>query len=613
MWGSHEGSATHRKSARVTFDHAGAVLHAAFVRAFAFTLLTVLAATPALAGPAPRRPAVMVLYFDNQTNHPEYDVLKKGLADMMVTDLVASDVVDVVEREKLDAVLGELALQHTKAFDRPTAQKLGKLVGATHAVSGVILDVKDTLRLEVRVIELGTGMSRASARVEGPRDDLFVLQEKLAALLLDAMNVKLGTAPPVKSARDVDTLLSYSQAVDAADHGDFVGASARIAELLQRAPTFELGQDFKLALQKRMAAAGSARAQGQEQTRAALERHAADVLASAAAPIVSMADLQAARHLTYRVVHAQCLALGLESVLTPRPVRNVPRGGTERVLRFADAYVQDLLALEAELAAWRGPFRWLPDPGDRAALQALGLDAPDTSWLQNLPGVPRRAIGAALLTGRFELGGVGFAMRPTPAELDARRLDDGVKALDQAAGLLARAPAKFAPQELVAETLFWKVQGLLLAGRRQDAAKLAQSLLERFPQSRLYADIEARLKDALDLSPDALGRAEAERALAKAVSSCDAQKVPAALDAVLATRFAEAGLWGVTPLVDEVEKACGRRPAFAKGLGQTLALAAGYAERHGDCVLFDEYLGRLGAVAAGDVAAVRAQHPGCAR
>lgn len=579
----------------------------------ALTLAAVLLAAPALAGSAPARPAVMVLYFDNQTNQPEYDVLKKGLADMMVTDLIASDVVDVVEREKLEAVLGELKLQRTKAFDPATVQKMGKLLGATHAVTGTILEAKDTLRLDVRVVELKSGVGRASAKVEGPRDDLFVLQEKLAALLLDAMNVKLGTAPQVKSARDVDTLLSYSKAVDAADQGDLVGASARIAELLQRSPMFELGQDFKLALQKRLAAAGSARAQGREQTRAALEQRAAAVLASARGPIVSMPDLQAARHLTYRVVHAQCLALGLKSVLTPRPVHNVPLGGAERALRFVDAYVQDLVALEAELAAWRGPFRWLPDPGDKAALQALGLDAPDTSWLQNLPGVPRRAIGAALLAGRFELGGAAFAMRPTPGELDARRLDNGATALDQAAGLLARAPAKYGPDELVAETLFLKARGLLLAGRRQDSAKLAQSLLERYPQSRLYGDLEAHVKEALDLSPGAVARVEAERALAKAVSACDPQKAPAALDAVLGPRFADAGLWGVTPLVDEVEKACGRRPAFAPGLAEVLALGAGYAEQHGDCALFDAYLRRLTAAAPDRVAAVRAKHPGCVR
>ena len=47
----------------------------------ALPLATVLAAAPL---------NVAVLYFDNDTGRAEYDVLKKGLADMIVTDLSAS-------------------------------------------------------------------------------------------------------------------------------------------------------------------------------------------------------------------------------------------------------------------------------------------------------------------------------------------------------------------------------------------------------------------------------------------------------------------------------------------------------------------------------------------
>ncbi|MEW6431537.1 MAG: hypothetical protein AB1730_08495 [Myxococcota bacterium] len=71
------------------------------------------------------------------------------------------------------------------------------------------------------------------------------------------------------------------------------------------------------------------------------------------------------------------------------------------------------------------------------------------------------------------------------------------------------------------------------------------------------------------------------------MSPCDAKKVPAALDALLGARFADAGLWGVTPPVDEVERACGRRPTFAPGFADLLALGAGDAGPHGDCALFD--------------------------
>lgn len=572
-----------------------------------------LLAASSLAWAAPARPVVMVTYFDNQSGRPEYDVLKKGFADMLVTDLVAADAVDVVERERLEAVLAELKLQRSKAFDPATVQKMGKLVGATHAVAGAFLEAKDTLRVEVRVIELATGLAKASAKVDGPRDDLFVLQEKLATLLLDAMAVKLGTAPPVRSARDVDTLLSYSRAVDAADQGDLAAASARIAEVLQRAPTFELGQDFKLALQKRLAAAGGTRAQALEAQRRALEENAVRVLASAPAPIVSMADLQAARHLTYRVIHAQCVALALKAALTPRPVHNVPLGGAARALGFVDAYVQDLVALEAELAAWRGPFRWLPDPQDKPRLEQLGLTAPAPEWLANIPGLPRRELGTVLLNGQVDLGGVAFVMRPTPAEFDGRRVDGAVRALDEATALLSRAPAKFRPVDLSIRARVSRGQGLLHAGRREEAVKTWQAVNEQHPASPYFADVEARIEDALELSPDAQARTDAERALAKAVSRCDPQAAPEALTRVLAARFAEAGLWGVTPLVDEVQKACGKRPAFAPGLAAALAQGAGFAERHGDCALFDDYLARLAAVAPGDVAAVRARHPGCVR
>ena len=111
--------------------------------------LVALAAAPVTA-PA-KRPVVTVLYFDNLTGLPGYDVLQKGLADMMVTDLVASEAVDVVERERFQAVVAELKLQRSRYFDPATAQQLGKAVGASHAVTGTIMAVEPAVRLSVRV------------------------------------------------------------------------------------------------------------------------------------------------------------------------------------------------------------------------------------------------------------------------------------------------------------------------------------------------------------------------------------------------------------------------------------------------------------------------------
>src|SRR5690349_11164353 len=107
-------------------------------------LLMVLCASPALAAPL----TVAVLYFDNNTALREYDVLQKGMADMLITDLMASDQLRLVEREKLDQVIGEIKLQRSKFFDAATAVKLGKIVGAGYAVTGAFTGFEPEVRID---------------------------------------------------------------------------------------------------------------------------------------------------------------------------------------------------------------------------------------------------------------------------------------------------------------------------------------------------------------------------------------------------------------------------------------------------------------------------------
>src|SRR5690349_4034733 len=96
---------------------------------------------------------VAVLYFDNNTGKPSLDVLRKGFADMMVTDLSAVQQLQVVEREKLQRLLDELKLQRSNYFDPKTIQRLGQGMGAQFAVTGSIVAVDPTLRIDVRLVE----------------------------------------------------------------------------------------------------------------------------------------------------------------------------------------------------------------------------------------------------------------------------------------------------------------------------------------------------------------------------------------------------------------------------------------------------------------------------
>ncbi len=134
---------------------------------------------------------VAVLYFDNNTGRPEYDVLRKGLADMLVTDLAAVPALQVVERDRLESVLAEQKLQRSKAFDAKTAVKLGRLVGASHAVTGAIAAVEPQLRFDIRLVNVQTGAVVAGGQVTGAKDDVFGSSRSWLQKFLSALDEKM--------------------------------------------------------------------------------------------------------------------------------------------------------------------------------------------------------------------------------------------------------------------------------------------------------------------------------------------------------------------------------------------------------------------------------------
>src|SRR5438552_18577221 len=86
------------------------------VRALALVLLL-----PCAAGAQSKR--IAISYFDNNSKDKEWDPIQKGLADMLITDLSQLKSVEIVEREKLNAILDELKLQKSKYIDPSTAVK----------------------------------------------------------------------------------------------------------------------------------------------------------------------------------------------------------------------------------------------------------------------------------------------------------------------------------------------------------------------------------------------------------------------------------------------------------------------------------------------------------
>lgn len=210
---------------------------------------------PVVAHAAPdNRPTVAVLYFDYSGKDADMAVLKKGLAQMLISDLSALDGVRLVERDRLEEILAELKLAQSGKIDASTAAKVGKLLGARYMVLGGYFDLMDTLRADARVVEVETGKVLQSTGAQGKPQDFLGVEQKLSDAIGKILSAKAtaaavapeepkkAAAPKPPTALKVKTALRYSKALDAKDRGDKATAKKELAEVVKEQPDFRLAK-----------------------------------------------------------------------------------------------------------------------------------------------------------------------------------------------------------------------------------------------------------------------------------------------------------------------------------------------------------------------------------
>jgi len=200
---------------------------------------------------AERKPTVAVLYFDYTGKDEDLAVLRKGLAQMMISDLSSLDAVQLVERDRLEEVLVELKLGQSGKIDAATAAKAGKLLGARYMILGGYFDLQGTLRVDARVVEVETGKVIQSVGTSGKPDDFLTVEQKLVGDIATVLGKQLSLAPPAsppvprvqppaKLARR--TAVLYSRALHDLDTGNKPRAKQQLQQVVKQQP------DFKLAM-----------------------------------------------------------------------------------------------------------------------------------------------------------------------------------------------------------------------------------------------------------------------------------------------------------------------------------------------------------------------------
>jgi TolB-like protein len=207
---------------------------------------------------AAAKPTVAILYFDYQGKDEQMGMLRKGLAQMLISDLSGSDRFQIVERDRLQEILDELKLAQSNQIDKSSAAKIGKLLGARYMVMGGYFDLMGTLRVDARVVEVETGKVIRSIGSNSKPDQFLDLQQKLSGELDSVLGneLKAGPGAPARQRPKapkqlrVSTATKYSEALDAIDKKDAATAKKKLKEVLEEQPDFSLAQiDLKSLVQ----------------------------------------------------------------------------------------------------------------------------------------------------------------------------------------------------------------------------------------------------------------------------------------------------------------------------------------------------------------------------
>lgn len=135
---------------------------------------------------------ISVLYFDNTKQDERYDWLRKGIADILITEMKTAGDIKVVERNDLEKLIREQELALSDLTDDSQTVRIGNLLQADTLIYGSFIVDGGSIRIDGRVTDTESGHIRKTFKAAGLLSRMLQWQESLA----DAMFGALGMAKP---------------------------------------------------------------------------------------------------------------------------------------------------------------------------------------------------------------------------------------------------------------------------------------------------------------------------------------------------------------------------------------------------------------------------------
>ena len=154
-------------------------------------------------------PGIAVLPFENLGAAPEQDYFADGITEDLITDLSKLPDLRVVARNSAFAYRG------TSEDERVIARELG----VDYLLKGSVQRSADRIRINVRLTGGAQGGNLWAERYERTLEDLFALQDEIAASILSALELKIAPGDRARLGRDhVASIQAYDAFLRGLDH-----------------------------------------------------------------------------------------------------------------------------------------------------------------------------------------------------------------------------------------------------------------------------------------------------------------------------------------------------------------------------------------------------------
>lgn len=148
------------------------------------------------------RPSIAVLPFENISEEPGNEYFADGLSEELRSLLAKVPQLQVAARTSSSSFRDK----------DMTISQIADALGVTHVLEGSVRKAGDHIRISVQLIEASSGFDLWSENFDRSLDDIFSVQDQIAAAVVDSLSIALTSDRPHQETVDPDAYALFLQA-----------------------------------------------------------------------------------------------------------------------------------------------------------------------------------------------------------------------------------------------------------------------------------------------------------------------------------------------------------------------------------------------------------------